>query len=205
MDNKDKVETGYDRIAEEYLKTKRPDDPVSLGFLEEAARGLPDGASALDLGCGAGVPVTQWLARRFEVIGVDVSERQLELARQNVPAARLIKADMAGVDFPNGSFDIVVAFYSVIHVPRAEQPALVDRIYRWLRPGGRFLAPWAVGAWEGEEENWEGWGSPMWWSHYDADQNLAMLRDAGFEIASAERRMTGGETWLWVLANKQPG
>jgi SAM-dependent methyltransferase len=203
MDNKDKVETGYDRIAEEYLKTKRPGDPVILELLEEAARGLRDGARALDLGCGAGVPVTQWLARRFEVTGVDVSERQLELARQHVPAAHLIKADIAGVDFPDCSLDIVVAFYSIIHVPRTEQPALVDRIYRWLRPGGRFLAPWTIGEWEGEEENWEGWGSPMWWSHYNADQNLAMLRDAGFHIVSAERRTSGAETWLWVLAHKQ--
>jgi hypothetical protein len=47
----------------------------------------------------------------------------------------------------------------------------------------------------------------MVWSHYDGDTNLAMLREAGFGIRSAEPRTGGGtgdesETWLWVLARK---
>jgi ubiquinone/menaquinone biosynthesis C-methylase UbiE len=201
---RNKVEAGYDHMAEQYLATKKSDDIVTLAALEELARGLPDGATALDLGCGAGVPVMQWLARRFEVTGVDVSARQLELARPYVPTARLIKSDMISLDFPAASFDIVVAFFSIIHVPREEQPALVSRIYNWLKPGGRFLAPWAVGEWEGEEENWEEWGATMWWSHYDAEANLAMLQNAGFLIQSAERRTSNDETWLWILAHKQP-
>ncbi|MBA3944950.1 MAG: hypothetical protein H0X37_10370 [Herpetosiphonaceae bacterium] len=92
--------------------------------------------------------------------------------------------------------------YSIIHLPRTEQPALIRRIFNWLRPGGRFLATWAIHAWEGEEENWEGWGAPMWWSHFGADENLALLRDAGFQILSAEACTSSDETWLWVLASK---
>ena len=107
---------------------------------------------------------------------------------------------MTELDFPAASFDAVVAFYSIIHVPKAEQPALVSRIHRWLRPGGKFLATWAMSEWEGEDENWEGWGAPMWWSHYGADTNLALLREAGFVIQSAEARTSDDETWLWVLA-----
>lgn len=127
----------------------------------------------------------------------------LELARQQVPAATLVKADMGEIDFPAHSFDAVVALYSIIHLPRTEQPALVRRILSWLRPGGRFLATWAIHGWEGEEENWEGWGAPMWWSHFGADENLVLLRDAGFQILSAEPRTSGDETWLWVLAGKR--
>jgi hypothetical protein len=61
---------------------------------------------------------------------------------------------------------------------------------------------------EGREEDWEGWGAPMVWSHYDRNANAAMLRDAGFEIRYAEPRTGGGtgdetETWLWVLASKR--
>src|SRR5262249_17005457 len=85
---------------------------------------------------------------------------------------------------------------------RAEQPVLIARIHSWLKPGGSFLGTWAVSDWEGKEENWEGWGAPMWWSHYDKDQNLNMLRSAGFEIISAEVR-TDKEIWLWVLARRE--
>jgi cyclopropane fatty-acyl-phospholipid synthase-like methyltransferase len=196
------VEAGYDRMAEQYLRARHTPDPITRAALDELARGLPKGGTALDLGCGAGVPVTQWLAQRFVTTGVDVSARQLELARRHVPGATLIKGSMTDVEFAPQTFDAVVAFHSIIHVPRTEQPALLRRIHAWLKPGGLFLATWAVRAWEGEEQDWEGWGAPMWWSHYDAQTNLTMLSDAGFHIDSAETRTGDGETWLWVLARK---
>jgi cyclopropane fatty-acyl-phospholipid synthase-like methyltransferase len=193
-------------MAERYLASKDPEDPATLSALEELAGELPPGAPVLDLGCGAGVPVTRWLAWRFAVTGVDVSARQLDLARRHVPAANFVKADMTGLSFEPESFDAVVAFHSIIHVPRAEHPALLAKIQRWLRPGGAFLATWALGAWEGEDEDWEGWGAPMRWSHYDGETSLALLRDAGFAVERAETRTTSGpgcdESWLWVLARK---
>lgn len=42
----------------------------------------------------------------------------------------------------------------------------------------------------------------MWWSHYGATENLALLRAAGFAIEVAEERSEGDEIWLWVLARK---
>jgi 2-polyprenyl-3-methyl-5-hydroxy-6-metoxy-1,4-benzoquinol methylase len=202
------VESGYDRMAEQYLATKDPEDPLALRALEDLASLLPKEAAVLDLGCGAGVPVTRWLADRgFAVTGVDVSAKQLELARTYVPEGTFIKADMIEVDFGPESFDAVVAFHSVIHVPRTEHPALVKSIHRWLRTGGALLATMAVADYEGRDEDWEGWGAPMVWSHYDRNANVAMLRVAGFEIQYAEPRTGGGtggqtETWLWVLASK---
>ena len=202
------VEEGYDRMAESYLGNKDPVDPTTLAALEEVVRTLQPGAAILDLGCGAGVPVTRWLADcGLAVTGVDFSARQLELARRLVPAANFLRADMTDLDFPPESFDAVVAFYSIIHVPRAEHPALLEDVRRWLRPGGAFLATWALGAWEGEEEDWEGWGAPMRWSHYGEETNLRMLREPGFEVVSAEARTGKGtgdleETWLWVLARR---
>ena len=186
------VETGYDRVAERYLASKDAEDPTTLGALEELARELPQGAAVLDLGCGAGLPVTRWLARRFAVTGVDISARQLELARRHVPAARFLRADMAALSFAPETFDAVVAFHSIIHLPRAEHPALLDGIQRWLKPGGGFLATWALGAWEGEEGDWEGWGAPMRWSHHDGETSLELLRGAGFAIERAEARTTRG-------------
>jgi len=203
------VESGYDQMAEEYLATKDPEDPLALGALEDLASLLPSEAAVLDLGCGAGVPVTRWLADRgFAVTGVDVSAKQLELARTNVPEGTFLKADMTEVVFAPESYDAVVAFHSIIHVPRTEHPTLLESVHRWLEPGGALLATMTVADYEGRDEDWEGWGAPMVWSHYDKNANVAMLRDAGFEIRYAEPRTGGGtgdetETWLWVLASKK--
>jgi len=202
------VESGYDLMAEQYLATKNREDPLALTALEDLASLLPRDAAVLDLGCGAGVPVTRWLSDKgFAVTGVDVSARQLDLARDYVPEATFIKADMTEVTFAPGSLDAVVAFHSIIHVPRTEHPALLGRIHRWLKPEGIFLATMTLTDDEGRDDDWEGWGAPMVWSHYDGDTNVAMLREAGFGIRYAEPRTGGGtgdesETWLWVLARK---
>ena len=204
------VESGYDQMAEHYLATKDPQDPLALRALEDLASLLPSEAAVLDLGCGAGVPVTRWLADRgFTVTGVDVSARQLELAHTYVPEGTFIKADMTEVVFGPESYDAVVAFHSIIHVPRTEHPTLLESIHRWLGPGGALLATMTVTDYEGCEDDWERWGAPMVWSHYDSNANVAMLREASFEIRYAEPRTGRGtgdetETWLWVLAVKRP-
>ena len=203
------VESGYDHIGEQYLATRDPEDPLALRALEDLASLLPSEAAVLDLGCGAGVPVTRWLADRgFTVTGVDVSAKQLELVHTNVPEGIFLKADMTEVVFGPESFDAVVAFHSIIHVPRTEHRTLLENIHRWLKPGGALLATMTVTDYEGREEDWEGWGAPMVWSHYDRNANVVMLRDAGFELRYAEPRTGGGtgveaETWLWVLARKR--
>ena len=207
-DHRRTVESGYDLMAEQYLATKNREDPLALAALEDLASLLPQGAAVLDLGCGAGIPVTRWLADRgFAVTGVDVSAGQLDLARNNVPEATFIKADMTEVTFAPDSFEAVIAFYSIIHVPRTEHPALLGRIHRWLKPDGIFLATMTLTDSEGRDDDWEGWGAPMVWSHYDGDTTVAMLREAGFAIRYAEPRSCGGtvdesETWLWVLGRK---
>lgn len=202
------VESGYDLVAEQYLATKDSDDPLALSALEDVARKLCPGAPVLDLGCGAGIPATRWLAERgFSVTGVDISERQLDLARKLVPTATFLKADMTELDFEPDTFDAVVAFHSIIHVPKEEHPALLAEVHRWLRPGGLFLATLTMTEVDGEDPDWEGWGAAMRWSHYDAETNKQMLREAGFDVVYAEPRTGGGtgdagETWLWTLVRK---
>lgn len=202
------VQAGYDRVAEQYLATKDRKDPLTIAALEDLARGLPPGAAVLDLGCGAGVPVTRWLVERgFSVTGVDLSEKQIELARRLSPGATFIRADMSELAFEPETFDAVVAFHSIIHVPRADHPELLANVHRWLKPGGHFLATLTVTDFEGEDGDWEGWGAAMRWSHYDEEANIEMLRETGFGLVYAEPRTGKGtgdadETWLWVLARK---
>jgi protein-L-isoaspartate O-methyltransferase len=141
LDPKQVVEEGYDRIAEQHLEwaqgTREEERARYTAVLLDA---LPAGAEVLDLGCGAGLPTTRALAQRFRVTGVDISARQIELARQHVPQARFIQADITQLDLPPASFDGVAAFYSIIHVPREEQPQLLQDIATWLRPGGLLVA-----------------------------------------------------------------
>jgi SAM-dependent methyltransferase len=162
---------------------------------------LPKGARVLDLGCGAGIPVARELAiRGFQVIGVDSSARQIELARGNVPAAEFIHADMTNIDFASASFDAVVAFYSVTHVPREAHAILLRQIATWLMPNGIFLASLGSGQLPDSREEWL--GTQMFFSHCDAQTNERLVRDAGFSIERAELVDQDNEPgrFLWIVA-----
>lgn len=120
------VSQGYDRIAYRYLTWNIEDvkgSPAEYRFVPWLLRSLPPGAIVLDLGCGNGTPRTQALAARFRVIGVDLSWIQLSLARAHVPEAVFIQADMMHLNLQPNSLDAVVAFYSIIHVPRQKSPS----------------------------------------------------------------------------------
>jgi SAM-dependent methyltransferase len=201
-DHGDLVRNGYDLMAGTYLAAKDAEDPVLLDFLGQLVSGLQPDGLALDLGCGAGVPATSFLSKRCHTIGMDFSAAQITLAEQLVPEATFVLGDMTEMDFPSGSFDVVCALWSIIHVARELQPRLLQDVFDVLKPGGKFLATWALSDWEGEDPDWNGWGAPMWWSHFGAEENVRVLRAAGFLILKDKTLSSGTEQWLWVLAQR---
>lgn len=205
-DPKEVVARGYDRIAERYATWAagvrvRERDRYTTVLLEA----LPAEAAVLELGCGAGIPTTRQLAERFAVTGVDISSRQIELARRNVPNATFLHADMTTLTFAAASFDAVCAFYAITHVPREQHRALLRLVASWLRPGGLFVASFSnSGSSDGIEDDFL--GAPMYFSGHDGATNARLVRDAGLDIvtACAETDEEFGQptTFLWIIARK---
>jgi SAM-dependent methyltransferase len=195
------VAEGYDRIADDYLD-RFGQSSVRDAKLTELLQKLPARAMVLDLGCGAGEPVARkFVARGFQVTGVDASLGQIMRARRNVPEANFVHGDMTSVQLPAQSFDAASAFYSITHVPRNEHEALIRRIATWLRPNGLFVASFgsSEGDWLGE------WlGTPMFFSHLDPDETKRLINDAGFRLEQVELLKQDNEeaTFLWIAARK---
>jgi ubiquinone/menaquinone biosynthesis C-methylase UbiE len=207
MNGKRIVQDGYDILAETYLRA-RSSNREDVRLLAELAQRLPDGARVLDAGCGAGVPVARNLSERFRVTGVDISAAQIGLARELAPAAEFIQADMTTLDFPDGSFDAIVSYFAIIHVPREEHPAVLANFRRMLTPGGLLLLSTGSGDNPADtEDNWLDGGATMYWSHYGHADNLRMIADAGFNIVwerlVSEDEEFGGGTHLFVLAERR--
>ncbi|MBA2391250.1 MAG: class I SAM-dependent methyltransferase [Ktedonobacteraceae bacterium] len=209
-DPKRLVESGYDHVAQHYLEFVQRDlqaekPSARLSYLRELLKRLPHKAEVLELGCGAGVPGTQLLAQQAHVTGIDISATQIALARQNIPTATLLQADMMTLTFPPAFFDAIVAFYSVIHLPRTEQAILLGRLAEWLRPGGYILVNLGVVDDSGSiEPDWL--GTAMYWSSYDAQTNLDLILQAGFTLIETEI-LTDDEdrervSFLWIFAEK---
>jgi 2-polyprenyl-3-methyl-5-hydroxy-6-metoxy-1,4-benzoquinol methylase len=154
----------------------------------------------LDVGCGNGVPVARDLAAAgHRITGVDLSDVQIQRARRLVPAATFLRADITSLSFTPGSFDAVVALYSLIHMPLDAQPSLVRSFAQWLVPGGWLLLIAGWTAWTGSQDRWLGGESPMWWSHAGAQTYERWLTDANFDILRGEFVPDdgGGHSLFW--------
>jgi SAM-dependent methyltransferase len=177
------VQRGYDLVSHAYRSDDGRAHPASgedsgryQEWIDDLAALLPARARVVDLGCGNGVPGTLALTGHgLNVLGVDFSRVQLTRARRLVPAARFVRADMATFGLRPASVDAVTAFYSMIHLPLADQRALLARARDWLRPGGYLLVLVGAAFWTGTEEFH---GTDMFWDHADTATYLRWCREA---------------------------
>jgi cyclopropane fatty-acyl-phospholipid synthase-like methyltransferase len=158
----------------------------------------------LDLGCGSGLPATKEIAVRHEAVGVDISERQIELARTHVPEAQFALADALSLELPPASFDAVVAFYVLDHIPRERYGDFFRNICEWLRPEGWFLFTAETEDHPGEVSEWL--GESMFFNSLDPEDIRRLVTEAGFEAVRSEiESQIEGEKkvpYLWVLTRK---
>jgi cyclopropane fatty-acyl-phospholipid synthase-like methyltransferase len=201
------VAAGYDEVAEQYAALEQTDGGwPRLRLLRDVLARLRPESDVLDLGCGNGVPALREVARRHKALGVDISQMQIDLARASVPEAEVVRSDVMALDFPPASFDAVVALYLLDHLPRREHPVLFSRVRTWLRPSGLFLFSVEPDDEPGTVRLWL--GTPMYFSHFDAETTIGLVRAAGFEILDAHREMqlegTTEVEFLWVLGAQPP-
>jgi SAM-dependent methyltransferase len=197
----DRVAEAYDRVAEAWLAARQAGTrSPSARVLDAFAAPLPAGAAVLDLGCGGGVPVARDLvARGFRVTGLDASGAMIDHARRAVPQATFVRGDMRTAD-PGGSFDGIVAWDSVFHVPRAEQAGLFRRLGGWLRPGGRLLI--SLGGSDGEFVA-EMLGEALFFAAHEPAAARAALEAAGLAIETWEVDDPSSRGHLAALATRR--
>jgi ubiquinone/menaquinone biosynthesis C-methylase UbiE len=148
---KNKAESTYNAASDHF-------DAKPLGFWERyGARtveriALARGAHVLDVCCGAGasaMPAARAVGREGRVLGVDLAERLLALARAKAAAEELgqlqfRRADMTSLGFPDRSFDAVVCVFGIFFVPDMETQ--VAELWRMVRPGGKLaITTWGPG------------------------------------------------------------
>jgi ubiquinone/menaquinone biosynthesis C-methylase UbiE len=202
----DVVARGYDVGADAFADWQRQiTGSRQLERVKELLALLPERSDVLELGSGAGVHATRVLAERANLVGVDISAEQVRRAGERVPEARFVHGDFTQIELDPASFDAVVALYVFNHVPREELGPLLGRIARWLRPRGYVLASFGASDLPGWYGTWLD-GMETFFSGYEPDVTLGLVRIAGLEIVHSEletiREPEGDATFLWVLARK---
>jgi SAM-dependent methyltransferase len=136
--------TAYDAVAVRYAElfgdylADLPLDRALIAAFAELVRAADAGPVA-DLGCGPGYVTAHLGGLGLNAFGVDLSPTMIELAREAYPDLRFEVGSMTALDVGDEALGGVLAWYSTIHTPPEELPAVLTEFHRVLAPGGHLL------------------------------------------------------------------
>ncbi|MBK8973890.1 MAG: class I SAM-dependent methyltransferase [Hahellaceae bacterium] len=181
----------YNENADAYCQTTRHTDMAST--YEVFLADLPAGAHLLDAGCGSGRDSAAFLAQGYRVTAFDGSREMATLAahwvQQQVQDTRYFTISTRRFDEVNevSAYDGVWASASLLHVPAAELPDALTRLWQSVKPGGRLYFSFKLG--QGERSDSLG-------RHFtDADESQLRAWVSSLQQA--------GELKLWRSGDQQ--
>jgi phosphatidylethanolamine/phosphatidyl-N-methylethanolamine N-methyltransferase len=148
------------------------------------------GGRLLEVGVGTGISLPLY-SRDLKIFGVDISEPMLRKAHERVAEFNLSNVeglqvmDAEHLDFPDASFNVIVAQYVITTVPNPE--ATLDEFARVLKPGGEIILVSRVGAEAGLRRSLEHWFQP-------AARKLGWRTEFSFERYAQWASRTAGMT-----------
>ena len=152
-------QSSYDRIAQDYaarIYGELAQKPLDRKLLDDFASRVKGGGPVCDLGCGPGHVARYLHDVGVDVFGLDLSPGMLEQARRLNPGIHFREGNMLSLDVPDSSWGAVVAFYSIVNIPKADIPQAFREVNRVLKPGGFFFVAFHLGIEDLREE--ELWG-----------------------------------------------
>jgi len=153
----------------------------------------------LDVGAGPGRDGLILRERGLEVVCLDASEEMVRLS--SLKGLTAVVGDFLALPFPDGSFDDVWAYTSLLHIKKSEIGVAIGEIKRVLKIGGIF----GLGMIEGDTEVYRessGVGKPRLFSFYHKDELEGVLEKAGFEIVYFEQFQPKSKNYLNFICRK---
>lgn len=167
---------------------------------------LPAQARVLDAACGAAPGLRYFDERVAQVVGLDVATAALRAARDFLPDAQLVQADLdAPLPFADRLFDLIILREAIEHVRHSE--STLHECLRALRPGG-CVAITTPNLWDARRplfavthRTWSGHADPTHTHIYAPREMVALLRHVGF---ARVRVRTGFKPMLRVGGRRLP-
>ncbi|MCZ7429811.1 class I SAM-dependent methyltransferase [Micromonospora sp. WMMA1949] len=184
----DDTRTSYDTVASSYadlLRDALANEPFQRGILAlfaELVRARGSGPVA-DVGCGPGRITRHLRDLGLSAFGIDLSPAMIDLARRDHPGVRFEVGSMTRLDLTDECLTGLLSWFSLIHVPDDEVPAVLAGFHRVLRPGGVVLLGFHAG--DGSRLKTQGYGGhPMrvYVHRRPPGRVAAWLTDAGFTV-----------------------
>ena len=177
-DERKNVYEVYNEIAVWYAENRRT-ELKEKKYLDSLIAHLPAGGLVLDLGCGTGKPMLEYLiSKSIHVAGVDASYEILKIAKANFPSIDFILQDMRFLNL-GVRFDAIIAWHSFFHLPATDQPAVFKIFEEHMNPNGILL--FTSGTEYGEAWGMNG-GRNLFHASLDAKEYERLLNKHHFKV-----------------------
>jgi amino acid adenylation domain-containing protein len=195
------VRDAYDAMGPEFRRFRMTQPDALPAAIAGQLLTAPAGRG-LDLGVGDGSGLSAALAEVHQVTAVDICGSMLDAARDRMPKASLVHADLLDVELPAASFDWVLAQDVLSHLPPEQLPGALARIAGWLKPGGTALLTIA----DDDSPAVDEWfGVPVYRAGICAASLRQLVQEAGLTVAASApcswSTPAGPRPAWWLLAS----
>jgi len=174
----------YFELFKDEMKQKEYDRTL----LDKFASNFNSKSIICDVGCGPGHITRYLFDKGLNVLGIDISERCIQIAQRENPKMRFQVMDMARSDIADESIDGIISFYSIIHTPKRLIHRLFHEFNRVLKKGGKILVVVKKGNTEGYVDEWEGFKTRLYFTNFTEEELKRYLQTCGFKLIFLETR-----------------
>ena len=157
---------------------------------------IPQHSKILDLGCGSGKPIADYLIRHdHKITGVDSSDVMIEMARQNFPEQHWLQADMRTVELEQ-KFNAILAWDSFFHLTPNDQRQMFRQFAQFAQQGTVLM--FSSGPSHGEAIG-DLFGDALYHASLASEEYRALLKQYGFKVikmVAEDVECTGHTVWL---------
>ncbi len=159
-----------------------------------------NGKKILDLGSGSGHHALYFQEKGFDPLCIDISEAMIQLCKRKGLPARVM--DMENVSLPEEHYDGIWAYASLLHIPRANLPSVMEKLASLLKPHGILALTVKEGQGEGFEAQEEYPGTQRWFTYF-TEQEMQSLCEPCFEILKNSKSTVKEGTIMNMMMKKR--
>ena len=182
----------YNLAAQKYhdlFHNEMNEKEYDRNLLDSFASRLSKDSLICDAGCGPSAHIGKYLFDRgMKVIGVDISEKCIELAKLHNPEMSFKCADIGNMPFDKNTFNGVISYYSIINTPKIYVGKLFTEFSRVLKPNGYLLVAVKAGTFEGYIDNLLEIKTKSYFTLFTVEEIVDYFSKAGFLLEFFDKR-----------------
>lgn len=200
------LKSTYNRIAQDWFKDHQ-EDTWWIESTDKFVSFLKPSSLVLDVGCGAGVKSSYLLKKGLNVVGIDFSEKMIEIAKQKVPNSKFFVADITKPLEINKKFEGIFAQAVLLHIAKKNIKKTLENLANLLKPKGYlYIAVKGPKKGQSEEqiikENNYGYEYERFFSFYTPEELNNYVRELGLNTKYNDIISTRKTDWIQVIAQK---